>query len=371
MAVKVREIVRWMESWAAPAWADPDDRIGLQIGAMDAEVNRVAVALDVTEAVVDEAVRRGANLIIAHHPIIYRPLAAIRTDQPAGRLIRKLIAADIAVFAAHTNLDSAPGGVNDLLADRLGLAERRPLMTVCEEPVYKLAVYVPASHLDAVRNAVFSAGAGHIGKYSHCGFTVPGEGTFLPGEGANPFSGEPGRLAREEELRFETIVPGAVKDEVLRAMLAAHPYEEVAFDLFRLEMSGAKIGLGRIGTLPEDTDLAAFAGKVKEAFGVPALRCVGDPQRPVRRVAVLGGSGRSFMKHAIAAGADVYVTGDIDHHTAHDALAAGLAIVDPGHHIEGVMKAAVADRLAAQASAAGWDIDVYASPISTEPFQFL
>jgi len=371
MAVDVRTVVGWMESWAPPALAEPDDKIGLQIGSMKTKVDRVAVALDVTEAVVDEAIARGAGLIVAHHPIIFRPLAAIRTDRADGKLIRKLLTHDIAVYASHTNLDVAVGGVNDLLADALGLTATKPLKKSVVETLYKLVTYVPPSHADAVREAVFAAGAGHIGKYSHCGFTIEGTGTFLPEEGAAPFAGEPGRLESAAELRFETIVPESRKADAVKALLAAHPYEEVAYDVFKLELSGTALGLGRVGTLASPTTLQAFAERAKAAFGVPALRYVGAPEKPVRRVAVLGGSGRSYVKHAVAAGADVFVTGDLDHHTAHDALAAGLALVDPGHHIEQIMKAAVAARLNAHAAERGWDVEAFASSGSTEPFVFL
>ncbi|TLS50358.1 Nif3-like dinuclear metal center hexameric protein [Paenibacillus antri] len=371
MAVDVRQVVYWMESWAPPALAEPDDKIGLQIGSLKNKIERVAVALDVTDAVVDEAIARGAGLIIAHHPIIFRPLAAIRTDRADGKLIKKLLANDVSVYASHTNLDVATGGVNDLLADALGLTSTKPLKTSVVETLYKLVAYVPHSHADRVREAVFAAGAGQIGKYSHCGFSAEGTGTFLPEEGAAPYLGEPGRLETASELRFETIVPERRKAAAVKALLAAHPYEEVAYDLFRLELPGEPFGLGRVGSLPSPTTLKAFAERAKTAFGVPALRFVGDPDKVVRKVAVLGGSGRSYVKHAISAGADAFVTGDLDHHTAHDALAAGIALIDPGHHIEQIMKAAVAARLNAHAAAQGWDVEAYASAGSTEPFVFL
>ncbi|HZG78455.1 MAG TPA: Nif3-like dinuclear metal center hexameric protein, partial [Paenibacillus sp.] len=176
MDVDVRRVVEWMESWAPTSLAEEGDKVGLQIGSMQQKVQRVAVALDVTEAVVDEAIERDASLIIAHHPILFRPLTAIRTDRADGRLIAKLVKRDVAVYASHTNLDVAVGGVNDLLADALGLQATKPLKTSFAEPLYKLVTFVPSSHADAVREAVFAAGAGHIGRYSHCGFTVDGTG---------------------------------------------------------------------------------------------------------------------------------------------------------------------------------------------------
>lgn len=370
MAVTVGQIVKWMDEWAPPSLAEPDDKIGLLIGSMSESVTRVAVALDVTEQVADEAIERGAQLIIAHHPIIFRPLRAIRTDRADGRLMKKLLQHNIAVFAAHTNLDVAAGGVNDLLADAIGIRNAAPLHVSVREELYKLVVYIPRTHLDAVREAVFTAGAGHIGQYSHCGFSAEGVGTFLPQEGAKPFLGEAGRLEEAQEFRFETIVPAGRKEAVIRAMREAHPYEEVAYDVYRLALDGNALGLGRVGKLAAEMTLSEFADHVKKALGVPALRFVGDKQKKVRKAAVLGGSGRSFLKHAIAAGADVFVTGDLDHHTAHDALAAGLAMVDPGHHVEQVMKQGVADRLNAYSVSAGWNITAYASERPTEPFTF-
>lgn len=371
MSIRVRDVVHWMEEWAPPALAEPDDKIGLQIGSMSSEVTRIAVALDVTEAVVHEAVERGAELIVAHHPIIFRPLAAIRTDRPDGELIRTLLTRGISVFAAHTNLDVAVGGVNDLLAEALGLEGTKPLKRTAAETLYKLVVYVPSSHRDAVADAVFEAGAGHIGAYSHCGFSAEGTGTFLPEDGAKPYIGRAGALERVEEIRFETVVPEGRRAAAVAAMKKAHPYEEVAYDVFRLDVPGTAYGLGRIGRLPEPMPLKAFAEHAKNAFGVPSLRYVGDGAKPVQRIAVLGGSGRSFVKHALSAGADAFVTGDLDHHTAHDAWASGLALVDPGHHIEQIMKGAVAERLRGRAASEGAAVDVYASNLSTEPFRFL
>lgn len=370
MGIKVKDVVRWMEEWAPPQIAEPGDPIGLQVGAMDAPVTRIAVALDVTEAVVDEAVEQGAQLIIAHHPLIFRPLKTLRTDRPEGRILSKLLQHGISVFAAHTNLDTAAGGVNDLLAEALGLQDCVPLRTAGAEELYKLVVYTPHSHAESVSQAVFAAGAGHLGNYSHCGFKLSGTGTFLPEDGAKPFLGQVGQVERAEEERFETVVPASRKDAVIAAMKQAHPYEEVAYDLYRLEIPGTAYGLGRVGNLPAEMPLKAFVMRVKEAFGLRALRYVGDGNAPVRRAAVLGGSGRSFMKDALASGADVFVTGDLDHHTALDAKAAGLLLVDAGHHIEQIMKEAVADRLRRWLEQSGASADVYASKLSTDPFTF-
>ncbi|BFH12853.1 Nif3-like dinuclear metal center hexameric protein [Paenibacillus melissococcoides] len=371
MYAHAQTVIQWMEQLAPKSMAVPDDRIGLQLGTLNKKVSRVLVALDVTEEVVDEAIRLEAELIIAHHAIIYRPLPHLQTDTPAGKLMEKLIKHDIAVYISHTNYDVAPGGMNDLMADRLQLAEVEVLEKLHEEPLQKLVVFVPTTHADSVRMAILDAGAGHIGAYSHCSFSQPGTGTFRPQEGTNPFIGESGKLESVEEVRIETIVPKSRRSRVLQAMFKAHPYEEVAYDLYPVDLEGTVYGLGRVGKLPAPMTLQAFAEQVKKAFDVPHVRVVGSPEREVKKIAVLGGSGSRYVRHALFHGADVLVTGDIDYHTAHDALAAGLAIVDPGHNAEKMMKEDVASRLQQAADKQGVKTVFHASSVITEPFQFM
>ncbi|KIL41715.1 hypothetical protein SD70_04900 [Gordoniibacillus kamchatkensis] len=372
MLAKGQTVIQLFEEWVPKhITAMPDDKIGLQLGSLQKEISGVLTALDVTEAVVEEAIRIGANLIIAHHAIIFRPLAHLQTDTPAGRLYEKLIKHDIAVYIAHTNLDVAFGGVNDMLAAALGIEVSGHLEDVHTEKLKKLVVFVPESHHEQVLTALFRAGAGWIGNYSHCSFNIAGTGTFLPQEGTNPFVGEPGKLEKVQEVRVETVVPESAERRVVQAMLKAHPYEEVAYDLYPIDLKGRTMGIGRIGKLAEATTLEQFAGHVKTALDVPAVRVVGDLRRDVRKVAVLGGSGGRYVRHAQFAGADVLVTGDIDYHTAHDAVAAGMAIVDAGHNIEKVMKQGVADVLRAKLQERGYTTPVEASTVSTEVFHFL
>ncbi|WP_274363273.1 Nif3-like dinuclear metal center hexameric protein [Paenibacillus thermotolerans] len=370
MSVRIKQVIDLLEQFCPPHLAEEGDPIGLQVGSEHNEVTRVSVALEVTEEVAEEAIRQGAQLIFAHHPIIYRPLKSLRTDQPAGKLLEKLLANRISVYVAHTNLDTAEGGINDMMAGALGLSGTVPLTQSHSEKLYKLVVFVPTTHLEAVSGAMFSAGAGHIGNYSHCSFTVEGFGTFMPQDGTDPFIGKQGVLEKVNETRIETIVTAAGRRAVVEAMLQAHPYEEVAYDLYAVELQGKSFGLGRIGVLPSPVSLEDFSESVKKAFEVPAVRVVGDLNRKVSKVAVLGGSGRSFLKQAISSGADVFVTGDIDHHTAHDALAAGLAIVDPGHHSEQIMKEHMSRWLNGQFHEKGLNVQAFPSSISTEPFMF-
>ncbi|WP_374018585.1 Nif3-like dinuclear metal center hexameric protein [Paenibacillus thiaminolyticus] len=371
MYAHAQTVIQWMEQLAPKSMAVPDDRIGLQLGTLNKKVSRVLVALDVTEEVVNEAIRLEAELIIAHHAIIYRPLPHLQTDTPAGKLMEKLIKHDIAVYISHTNYDVTPGGMNDLMAERLQLTGVEVLEKLHQEPLQKLVVFVPVSHADSVRMAILDAGAGHIGAYSHCSFSQPGTGTFQPQDGSNPFIGESGKLESVEEVRIETIVPKSRRSRVLQAMFKAHPYEEVAYDLYPVDLEGTAYGLGRVGKLPAPVTLQAFAEQVKQSFNVPHVRVVGGPEREVKRIAVLGGSGSRYVRHALFHGADVLVTGDIDYHTAHDALAAGLAIIDPGHNAEKMMKEDVASRLQQAADKQGVKTVFHASSVNTEPFQFM
>ncbi|MGM9927941.1 MAG: Nif3-like dinuclear metal center hexameric protein [Bacillus sp. (in: firmicutes)] len=365
------EVIGAFEQFSPKKLAMEGDKIGLQIGTLNKPVSKVMVALDVLEEVVDEAIAKQVDLIIAHHPIIYRPLQKIATDQPAGRIVEKLIKHDITVYVAHTNLDVTKGGVNDWIAEALQLQNTKVLAPTHEVKLKKLAVFVPKEAENTVREALGNAGAGHIGDYSHCTFTSEGIGTFVPGEGTNPHIGTTGHLERVEEVRIETIFPEDIEKRVLTAMIKAHPYEEVAYDIYPLANAGETLGLGRIGELPKEMTLGEFAAVVKEAFDVKGVRVVGQLNDTVKKVAVLGGDGNKYFMTAKFAGADVYVTGDMYYHTAHDAMMAGLNIVDPGHNIEKVMKTGVTNVLTEHSKKQKWDVDIFPSEIHTDPFTFM
>ncbi|SFX28930.1 dinuclear metal center protein, YbgI/SA1388 family [Thermoactinomyces sp. DSM 45891] len=367
MAIQGAELIRWMEMFASPKLAVENDRIGLQVGSIHAEVEGVLVTLDVTEKVVDEAIKQGVNWIIGHHAIIYQPMKQICTDSPAGRLLQKCLKHDIQVYIAHTNLDAAEEGVNTVLAEKLGLQGCRTLVHHKQDRLKKLVVFVPESHVDEVEHALGEAGAGEIGNYSHCSFQTAGTGTFLPHSGTKPYIGEPGILERVAEVRLETILPESKQKMILSAMHKAHPYEEIAYDLYILDSPGSPVGMGKIGTLPERMTLQAFIDLVKSAYHIPHLRFVGDSNRIIEKVALLGGAGSRYMRDAVWQGADVYLTGDIDFHTAQDALTEGIALVDPGHHIEYVSMQRVVDRLQ---DAFGSRITIQLSQIDTNPFSF-
>lgn len=364
------QVIRWMKAWAPHELALPKDPIGLLIGRADHEVGRILVTLDVLENVVDEAIEKKADLIIAHHPLIYHPLKEIRTDQTEGRLIKKIIQHDISVYAAHTNLDVAEGGISDMMASRLELLDLQILSPVSSGKLIKVVVFIPESHVEQVFQAMAEAGAGWIGNYSHCTFQTKGTGTFLPLEGTNPYLGKVGEVERVAEVRMETILPRERLHEVIGAMLAAHPYEEVAYDLYPLAQEGKSYGLGRIGRLKEPMSLSALAKRVKERFSLEGVRIVGERERLVRRVAVLGGSGRDLIKNAASLGADVYITGDIGYHDAHEAISLGLALIDGGHTMEKVMIDGVAAYLEQKAKESGAKVTVLRSEMRTDPFSF-
>jgi len=368
MSIRGNEVIQAMEKIAPPELAWPKDPIGLQLGDPDKEVKGILVTLDVNEEVVDEAISRGANWIVTHHAVIYRPLQTIRTDEPAGRVVAKLLAYGIQVYCAHTNLDAAVGGVNDALAEKLGLNNLEVLIPTHEEKWKKLVVFVPEDHHDPVLQAVCEQGAGWIGNYSHCTFNVEGTGTFYPQEGAQPFIGQQGKLERVKEVRLETIVPESLQQAVIEAMLQAHPYEEVAYDVYPLDLRGKVQGFGRIGELEEPMTLKQLALHAKQAFGLEGLRVVGELGKTVRKVAVLGGSGGRYFSDAKNKGADVYITGDVDYHVAQDALAAGLSIIDPGHHVEHHAVEYLCEALRKQL---GERVPIMASAVDTNPFRFL
>ncbi|WP_050615798.1 Nif3-like dinuclear metal center hexameric protein [Bacillus testis] len=365
------EVISAFEQFSPKKLAMEGDKIGLQIGTLNKPVSKVMLALDVLEEVVDEAIETKVDLIIAHHPLIFRPLKKIDTSSAPGRIVEKLIKHDITVYAAHTNLDVAKGGVNDLIAEALQLKDTEVLVDTHQVALKKLAVYVPLEAEEAVREALGRAGAGAIGQYSHCSFSAAGKGRFLPEDGTDPYIGSTGKLETVEEVRIETIYPEDIEKKVLAAMLKAHPYEEVAYDLYPLDNQGEALGLGRIGSLEEEMTLEAFAYRVKEAFGLHGLRVVGNLKDKVKKVAVLGGDGNKYFMTAKFRGADVYVTGDMYYHTAHDAMMAGLNIVDPGHNIEKVMKAGVTKYLKEYSEQAKWELNIFPSAIHTDPFTFL
>ena len=367
MSVKCQVIMEAMDGLAPRYLAESWDNVGLLLGSPAQNINKILVTLDVTQAVADQAIQDGIDLIITHHPVIFKAVKNIRTDLPQGQLLASLLKANIAVYATHTNLDSAAGGVNDILAQKLQLQDTKPLGISYSEKLYKLIVFVPQTHLEVVRQALADSGAGHIGNYSHCTFSAAGTGTFMPLEDAKPFIGQKSRLEYVEEIRLETIVTEKNSRKVIKEMLKAHPYEEVAYDLILLENPGDSLGLGRIGKLASPMSFSQFIPYVKEALGVEYLSAGGEQSKKIKKVAVCGGSGASLLHKAAFAGADVLVTGDVKYHEGQDALAAGIAIIDAGHFAtEQPVISYVTQYLIACADKGKWVVDITADRVNLD-----
>lgn len=346
----VRTVTAALDRLAPPGSKLDFDRVGLQVGDPEAEVTGVVVALDLTPAVLDEAEAAGAGIIVAHHPLLFKPLAHLTPTDFVPALAWRLARAGIAFYAIHTNLDVAHGGVSFALAEQLGL-EDVTFLRPTREALVKVTVFVPESHAEAVREAMAEAGAGRIGDYEACAFALSGTGFFRPTEAADPYQGEAGRLERAPELRLEAEVPRWLLGAVQRAVREAHPYEEVAMDVVPLEQPHTRTGLGAIGSLPEAMPLSAFLRRTADRLGAEALRYTGDPEASVRRVAVCGGSGSSLLRDALSAGADAYVTADITYHTFFEPLAPDgtprMALVDTGHYeTERITESLLVDALA-------------------------
>ncbi|GIV11710.1 MAG: GTP cyclohydrolase 1 type 2 [Fimbriimonadales bacterium] len=330
MAATVREVLGYLNELAPPQWAFPNDPIGLQIGDPHQQIERVLVALDPDPRTVANARYRECQLLVTHHPLIFRPLSQIRFTDPVGMVVHALCEAKIALIAVHTNWDVAPGGINDTLAELVGLSEVRPFGEGPERQAYKIAVFTPVAHTDAVIDAMASAGAGVIGLYRRCAFYAPGTGTYEPIEGANPYLGQVGKREHATEVRIEMLVPAERLNPVVQAMLKAHPYEEVAYDLYPLQSQGQH-ALGRVGVLPKPMLANELREYLAEKLSNPYVRVYGKPSQPIRTLAVVGGSGGDYLPDAQRAHADALLTGEVRHHHTWEAWARDVVLFDGGH----------------------------------------
>jgi len=364
--MKVREIAAVLEQMVPLELAQDWDNVGLLVGGANKDVKNVLLTIDVTSAVVAEAEKLKTDLIISYHPVIWDALKTVTPGGPAA-VVYRLVRSGIAVYSIHTALDTVAGGVNDGLAEILGIVETEPLgdFVECGGDNYKLVVFVPVASAQKVANAVFAAGAGHIGNYSHCSFRAEGTGTFLPLEGARPAIGSRGRLERVDELRLETIVPAGKLEGVLAAMKKAHPYEEPAFDIFKLHNPQPRQGLGRIGKLPRPTPLQALLERIKKHTGAKAVGIVGRQKRSVKTAAVCAGSCGKLIERVIAAGAELYVTGELKHHHALAAREADLTCICLAHTVS---ERFMLKKLAVQLKKRLDSVTIRLSSKDTEPF---
>jgi dinuclear metal center YbgI/SA1388 family protein len=328
--MKIAEIISYLETIAHPLLQEDYDNAGLITGDASWECTGAIISLDATEDVVKEAIEKKCNLVIAHHPIVFKGVKKINGKNYVEKTIIRAIKNDIAIYAIHTNLDNVQQGVSGMMAEKLGLINCEVLAPK-SGLLKKLFVFVPQQHALQVRNAIFEAGAGHIGNYSECSFNTPGTGTFTAGEGAKPFAGEIGKLQQEDEIKIETIFPSWLENKITSAMKAAHPYEEVAYDILPLENGHSHIGAGIAGELPEAMDETDFLQQIKEVFMVPVIRHTLLTGKQVKKVAVCGGAGSFLISNAIGVKADFYITADVKYHEFFDADGR-LVVADIGHY---------------------------------------
>lgn len=328
--MQINEIITALEQLAPPSLQEDYDNAGLITGNSQWNCTGIIVSLDCIENVVEEAVEKKCNLIVAHHPIVFKGLKKITGKNYVERTIISAIKNDIAIYAIHTNLDNVMDGVNGKIADLLGLTDRK-ILAPKTDLLQKLAVYVPLAHKEKLLNALFAAGAGDIGNYSDCSFSTDGSGTFKAGEGTNPFTGEKGQRHTEAETKVEVIFPKWLQDKLLKAMKTNHPYEEVAYDIYPLANTWAETGSGLVGDLPQAVSETELLVKLKDIFKIPVIKHTALKGKPVKKVALCGGAGSFLTGSAIAAGADMYITGDVKYHEFFDADGR-LVLADIGHY---------------------------------------
>ena len=328
--MKIKDILNALERFAPLPLQDGFDNSGLQIGLTEVEATGALLCLDVTEEIIDEAIQKGCNLIIAHHPLLFKGCKSITGKDYVERCVMKAIKNDIAIYAAHTNLDNATGGVNFKIAEKLGLINPQ-ILSPKSDLLYKLVTFVPLAQAEEVRQTLFQAGCGHIGEYDSCSYNIQGEGTFRALDGAQPFCGEVGTLHTEPEVRIETIFPSFKKSAVVRALVQAHPYEEPAFDIYPLANSWSQVGAGVIASLPEPIDEKEFLLKVKNIFQVGSVKHSKLRGKSIQKVALCGGSGAFLLQQAIGAGADIFISAEIKYHDyfGNDDL---ILMADIGHY---------------------------------------
>lgn len=328
-SMRIQEIISFLENIAPPVLQESYDNAGLITGSPSWESTGAIIALDATEEVIMEAVQKGFNLVIAHHPIVFTGLKKITGKNYVERAVIAAIKNDIAIYAIHTNLDNVLHGVNARIADKIGLKDRK-VLSAKKSTLKKLYTYVPAGHLDKIREVLFAAGAGEIGNYSDCSFAAEGEGSFKAGEGTDPFVGKAGERHYEKEQKLEVIFEHWKEKQVLNALIKAHPYEEVAYEIISLDNVYQWVGSGITGELATEMDEIDFLALLKAAFGLKVIRHTSLKGKKVKKVALCGGAGSFLTGAAIAAGADFYVTADMKYHEFFDADK-GLVIADIGH----------------------------------------
>jgi len=364
--VRIKDVTRYLESIAPLALQESYDNAGLIVGDSNTEVTKVLVCLDSVEDTIDEAVRLGANLIVAHHPIVFSGLKRFNGSNYVERTVIKAIKNDIAIYAIHTNLDNVPNGVNSIIAKKLGLKNVR-ILSPKKKGLQKLVTFCPEASLESVKRAIYNAGSGEIGNYSNCSFSVSGTGTFKANNDAQPFVGEIGEVHSENETRIEVVFPSHLQSQVVNALRKAHPYEEVAYDVYSLENTNQYIGSGVIGEVENPTEILAFLRIIKETMKAGMVRYTNIKKTQLNTVAICGGSGSFLLSEAKMAGADLFLTSDFKYHEFFDAENQ-IVIADIGHYeSEQYTKELLADFLRQKFST----FAVRISEINTNPVNYL
>ncbi|PVX50951.1 dinuclear metal center YbgI/SA1388 family protein [Balneicella halophila] len=326
----VKDICKIIEKLAPTSYQESYDNAGLLVGDADMELTGVLLSVDITEEVVEEAIANNANMVVAHHPIIFKGLKRLTGRNYVERTVIKAIQNNIALYASHTNLDSVQGGVNTKISEMLGLQDIHMLSTK-KDNLLKLVSFVPVSHVETVNKALFSAGCGHIGNYDKCSFNTKGLGTFRALDGTTPYVGKQNELHKEEEIRTETILPRHLLSQAIATLKTAHPYEEVAYDIYELENEDPSVGIGCIGKLRESMPTKDFLEFVKDTFNLKVIRHTPLCKDKISTVAVCGGSGSFLLENAKRANADIFITGDFKYHDFFDADRQ-IIIADIGHY---------------------------------------
>ncbi len=368
----VADIMRIIDNMAPGRLAEEWDNVGLQYGDPDRPVSTVLVALDPTFKAIETAAQTGAQMLVTHHPLIFKPLKQIDTRSFAGRVIDFAARNHIAVYCAHTNLDSAAGGVNDVLARMVGLESVRPLSVARENQRYKLVVFVPAADAESIAAAVSGTSAGMIGDYSGCAFFQKGRGRFVPGENSTPYKGEPGKVFSGDEIRMEMPVSERDLEEVLRRIRAVHPYETMAYDIIPLYREKTGEGLGRIGQLGREITLGALAREIREIMDLACVKMAGSPDLVVRSAALCSGGGSGMVGAFLSSSAQAFISGDLNHHAALDIAAAGKGLIDIGHFAsEHPVVPVLSGRIREECQRQGASVEVVSWNDEPDPFVYL
>ena len=369
MSTTVADIIQAMETIAPSSLAEDWDNVGLQVGQKNWPVKKIWVSLDPSLDVVSNACQNDADILITHHPLIFKPLRSIDFGTPTGSIIHMAARHKMAIFTSHTNLDIVAEGLNDVLAEAIGLKRLEVLGKPVEDEKIKLVIYLPEDYEKKILDAIFQTKAGNIGEYSACTFRNRGEGTFRPGSMATPFIGKTGEITGANEIRIETVVQKDDLSDVIEYVRSHHPYETMAYDVYPLLTYKNSNGIGRVGELDEKIELKSLALKIKEKLRLKYVKISGNHKLAVKRAAVCTGSGSGMMKYFLSSGAEVYISGDLRYHDARDAQAANLGIIDIGHFAsEHLIVDVIVKRLERILSETGMNIEVKPYSLENDPF---